>query len=649
MYRKVLASITATAMVISMLATAGFSSYAFEGEPARTETVQGSSDTEQEPIVIVGDVVVEATENYSSSAINTYGQDVSVNGSVEGQVLAHNNSDVNISGDVVSNGDNSLAIGGNYNGLVTAGSGATVNIGGNVDGSRIITDRHEMGGYDTMYNRETGNVTKLWDYETETVSGGAGSGVSVDNGGSVSVGGDVVAGMNGAYVMGESSLYVGGDVVSNGQERVDSGWLYDANNGAVIKMRDAVDEYGNVRRYENGNIVREPYVESYTNREHFGFSYTNGNGIYTDGEGNIVVGGNVSGQDYGISITTSYPDKNGRSGSIVVLGTIKADEVGINIGSDYEMGHYIEDETGTTEEKNEKAGKAFAKEIPEITVYAIDAPKAITDGRYEDGDTIRNYDAYKVAYNTIVNAINYIIKQDDSSNEQYGIRVNATQTTVAGQDILTTKINQAFSVAANLPEGYTIDGGNNVSVVENGDGTFTLTLTDVKGGINIKAKLRPVSDSSQDNTSAAVVVEEVSTSAPAGGVVVTNASSAPSDQQTAELISKISGDRPAQTATFDFGKISVAQYKEAVISNVQSVPQNGALNIVSNKLSVFDTSMMQAISARSDIDVNVVFSYGGKQYKVVIPAGYDVMSLLDEHGYCGYLRLLAILGGQEIA
>jgi len=466
-----------------------------------------------------------------------------------------------------------------------------------------------------------------------------------------------VAGMNGAFVMGESSLYVGGDVVSNGQERVDSGWLYDANNGAVIKMRDAVDEYGNVRRYENGSIVREPYVESYTNREHFGFSYTNGNGIYTDGEGNIVVGGNVSGQDYGISITTSYPDKNGRSGSIVVLGTIKADEVGINIGSDYEMDYYIEDETGTTEEKNEKAGKAFAKEIPEITVYAIDAPKAITDGRYEDGDTIRNYDAYQVAYNTIVNAINYIIKQDDASNEQYGIRVNATQSTVAEQDILTTKINQAFGVAANLPEGYTIDGGNNVTVVDNGDGTFSLTLNDVRGGINIKAVLRPVAEAAQEETSYEVVVEEVASQtqekaepqAQEEGVVVTNANSASSDQKTAELVSKVSGDRPAQTATFNFGKISVAQYKDAVIANVQSVPQNGALNIISNKLSVFDTAMMQAISSRSDVDVNVVFSYGGKQYKVVIPAGYDVMSLLDEHGYCGYLRLLAVLGGQEIA
>ena len=58
--------------------------------------------------------------------------------------------------------------------------------------------------------------------------------------------------------------------------------------------------------------------------------------------------------------------------------------------------------------------------------------------------------------------------------------------------------------------------------------------------------------------------------------------------------------------------------------------------------------MIAALSARPDIDINIVFNYGGKQMKVTIPAGYDLNSLLDEFGYCGFLRLMSILGATEL-
>ena len=58
--------------------------------------------------------------------------------------------------------------------------------------------------------------------------------------------------------------------------------------------------------------------------------------------------------------------------------------------------------------------------------------------------------------------------------------------------------------------------------------------------------------------------------------------------------------------------------------------------------------MIEAFASRPDIDVNVVFTYNGKRLKVVITAGYDVRSLLDSNGYCGFLRLMSILGSTEI-
>ena len=58
--------------------------------------------------------------------------------------------------------------------------------------------------------------------------------------------------------------------------------------------------------------------------------------------------------------------------------------------------------------------------------------------------------------------------------------------------------------------------------------------------------------------------------------------------------------------------------------------------------------MIETFATRKDIDINVVFTHNGKKMKVTIPAGYDMYSILDEYGYCGFLRLLSIFGGTEL-
>ena len=54
--------------------------------------------------------------------------------------------------------------------------------------------------------------------------------------------------------------------------------------------------------------------------------------------------------------------------------------------------------------------------------------------------------------------------------------------------------------------------------------------------------------------------------------------------------------------------------------------------------------MIAAMAARPDVAYNIVFKHDGVKMRIVIPAGYDVKSLLDEHGYCGFLRLATLLG-----
>jgi len=47
----------------------------------------------------------------------------------------------------------------------------------------------------------------------------------------------------------------------------------------------------------------------------------------------------------------------------------------------------------------------------------------------------------------------------------------------------------------------------------------------------------------------------------------------------------------------------------------------------------------------SGLPVQITFMYKGIRYRVNVPAGADLMSLVDENGYCGFLNLMAHFGG----
>lgn len=46
--------------------------------------------------------------------------------------------------------------------------------------------------------------------------------------------------------------------------------------------------------------------------------------------------------------------------------------------------------------------------------------------------------------------------------------------------------------------------------------------------------------------------------------------------------------------------------------------------------------------------IQITFRYKGKHWRVDIPAGADLMSLVDENGYCGFMNLVAHFGGTEL-
>ena len=99
-----------------------------------------------------------------------------------------------------------------------------------------------------------------------------------------------------------------------------------------------------------------------------------------------------------------------------------------------------------------------------------------------------------------------------------------------------------------------------------------------------------------------------------------------------------------RTAKLDIYKVEPAQYRDIVKATVDTVPLGGVAVIETNEVSVLDANMVEMMATRPDVAINIVFMHDGVKKRVVIPAGYDVRSLLDENGYCGFLRLASILG-----
>lgn len=368
-------------------------------------------------------------------------------------------------------------------------------------------------------------------------------------------------------------------------------------------------------RDENGNII--------------GTTET-GTGVYSYGENNITVTGDVYSAHNGVEVNIGNSGYE-NEGQIIVEGTITG-TTGLSIH---------DNSSALTDSQRFTSSEDVLNATPEIIIYEIDSDNPISV-------SITGMDSAELAETRqqLIEAINYIIKQDGASVSNYGLTVSGNNiTNLNGYN--TVNIGEAFTVAANIPEGYTLSGGSNVTVIDNHDGTFTLTLIDPKGGIYVAVNLKPVTNS--DGSTSYVAESDSSyndpNQAPAGAIVVsTNAGSA----DASAFIAAISGDKPAQTLSFTMSSITPGQYKNAIISNVANVPANGAFNIITDQVACLDAGMIAALSARPDIDINIVFNYGGKQMKVTIPAGYDLNSLLDEFGYCGFLKLMSILGATEL-
>ncbi len=371
---------------------------------------------------------------------------------------------------------------------------------------------------------------------------------------------------------------------------------------------------------------------------------TQGRGIETDGTSDVTIGDDVTYGTIGIYINTET-DSNGYldddevagSGTVIVNGTIADDGNGDSTA--------IKVKSTITEKED------LIEALPEIIVYEIEGDELVdvNSGNEETDQAVEEY---------ITNNVQYIVKEDSSSASYYSI-VDRESYVNEKVDAVTVTLNQALTIAAS--EGYTISAGDNVTMVQNEDGTYTITLSNSNGGITISAKLIQQPTAAVTTTTTTVETEESDDS---GDQTQDNSEEVASDPfifatftvtGRSELPSVLGADlEGASSEVVEYasrpvvkvvaGPLTALEYKNAFINSVKNAPQGAIVRLETSMISCFDKMMLEALAARPDVTLEVVFPLDGETVATSIPEGSDVLTLLDENGYCGFLNVLATYG-----
>lgn len=151
------------------------------------------------------------------------------------------------------------------------------------------------------------------------------------------------------------------------------------------------------------------------------------------------------------------------------------------------------------------------------------------------------------------------------------------------------------------------------SVVKNADGTYTVVVQRGKG-IDINAVISAIVKAHQESSA----INSGSSDSVASVIVV-----------------------PAYAA-------AQKQFQTAIASQLKTLPAGGTLTLDMKDCISFNKKTFGILAQRKDVDIQIIYTWKGKKYLVVIPAGYDILSLLDANGYCGCLYLNSVFGSTEL-
>ena len=577
--------------------------------------------------------------------MTVYAQPASAGGGkvkvVEGDVSGEMQGGVMSPGAVAVEGAD-LTVNGNVSdGLVS--DGATLTVNGNVTGNGINTVVAKKGTVTvngtvtaTDLNRQTGvlasNGSKLTVGDTE-VGGKESTGVIAESGSKATAGNVKVSGeyMTGASAYGDSTVHVKGDVTATGENSVG----IDGETGTIKVGGDVSGIEAVVARGEADVTVGGSVSGTLSGIVAVGNASVSvkgdaetkvGPGVFAQENATVTVDGNVTGGTFyeapeGYEYV--YPAIIAGAGTtVIVKGTVSTAErnffaVGINCwDAGSQKGTLILEKAKAGGEANAiyvNAAPGASQEdilnsLPDIVVGELVAKNedfiwnSYDNGLYgndPEDETIGELNE------KIYATIRYMIRWNNSEGGSFS--VNGTSK-YGEYDV--AQENQELGITIQIAEGYELESisGGKTQVLQRPDGTWSV-IVPRGGGVNLSAVLKRI------------IKEEMKNSA------VSNPGASGSEEQT--TVQKSSG---------------YAEFQKAVRSQIKNAAPGAVVEIDGKNWMSFDRSTMEELSKRNDLTVVVRFRYLGKRWRVVVPAGYAVQTLLNQEGYTGFLYLSAVFG-----
>ena len=458
--------------------------------------------------------------------------------------------------------------------------------------------------------------------------------VAALKGGEVNITGNVTSPNSAAEVYDDSSVTINGNVTSNGNGIKASG------SNATMTIGDTSEDGS------EGNVTAEKtaiIAEGESTTKVYG-DVTGSTAIDMQNNSNVIVEGNVSYTENGIVINETSSSDNGQ---VKLLGTL-TDTSDSNDNSAIVV---------TT-----KSGDTFediTSKLPNIVVYEITDDTNLVSVVTDDENISKDVEEY------IKNNIQYIIKHDDEdenvikyiSSKNYTAYMSSSLSDkeVVDNDssILTMTVNSAIKVA--VQEGYSVTAGDNVTVTDLGNGVYEIRLNNNKGGVTIKAHLiggRVVAENTETVSDDEPHAEVDAPSVPFIFAKFTVSPNGVNELPTVlgAYIGEEASNVPVQATKVvkvPAGNLTAIEYKNAFIKTVTEAPQDATVILETAMCSCLDKAMVDALATRPDVSVQIVFpkdKTGTENYSVTIPAGYDVNSLVDANGYCGFMYLNSLFG-----
>lgn len=516
--------------------------------------------------------------------------DVSVTGYGEIAVQTFDNAKVSVKGNVSVEGDKTKGVKSNFN--------SSVSVQGNVSASGESAEG--VAGCGNSSVKVSGGIT---------AEGQGPLGVSSEKGSSVTVDGTVKAAGSRA-----TGIYSEGEVTVKGNVEVD---------GIGATGINSTQGVVNV----NGN-VKVSGTKSNSGDETVGISASSSE---------VNVKGDVTSDGKGIHIFKSSSWKDSK---VTVDGSVTGSSgVVINNGSDVTVGGVVTatDGTGLDITLNQLTGQGkinlgtlnvkkegetailldvskvsiydiddFIQAMPEVNLFEINVKQddyfGINDGT--DGNTIKGTSILKkeAADKILKQKVNYHLRAENTSNATISLEhTKATEGTTV-----------KFYV--NAVDGYQVKGvsAGKATVIDNGDGSYSI-IVPRGGGVNISAIIEAVMKEEQGGQSAASKEENT----------------AAVEKYSASFVKYAAGQKQAQQL-------------------IKSVAPGGNCVVELEDFVSFNRKTLEALAKRPDVSMTVIYKWNGVKYKVTIPAGYNVLDLLNEDGYCGCLYLNAIFGSEVV-